>query len=266
MHRTLAACAAIAAAGTVASAWFPPGLYGIQSTDDDSGTWVFRIDAQTGEATRFAQLSHNTSLVGATFLRGELYASDVMSFDPLGFYGRISSSGQFSPIHDQGFDLNWHGLASSESLGVTWSISQQNDNMLVRTDLNGNMTFVGPTGIDGRGMAYDDTNGILYAINYADASLYSVDINTGASTRIGATGIPSDMVGLAFDESTGTLYLNEGLKTQSLYRVDVTTGEATLIGANGFGMIDGLAWIPSPSSVALLGFGAFAGARRRRAA
>lgn len=264
MHRTLAACALMAATATAATAYFPPGLYGIQSTNDDQGTWILRIDSETGEATRFARLSHDTSLVGATFLRGELYASDVLSFDPLGFYGTFSSDGQFNPIHDQGFDLNWHGLASSESLGVTWSISQQNNNMLVQTDLNGVMTSIGPTGIDGRGMAYDDTNGILYAINYQDASLYTVDIFTGQSTRIGATGIPSDMIGLAFDESTGTLYLNEGLKTNSLYRVDVATGAATLIGVNGYGSIDGLAWIPSPSSVALLGFGALVGSRRRR--
>ncbi len=73
------------------------------------------------------------------------------------------------------------------------------------------------------------------------------------------------MVGLAFDEITGTLYLNEGLDTNSLYRVDVLTGAATLIGANGYGAIDGLAWIvPAPSSVAFLGFGALAGSRRRR--
>ncbi len=264
MHRFLAACAVVAATGTAATAYFPPGLYGIQSTDNDEGTWILRIDSETGVATRFAQLSHNTSLVGATFLRGELYASDVLSFDPLGFYGTFSSTGQFNPIHDQGFDLNWHGLASSESLGVTWSISQQNNNMLVQTDLNGVMTSIGPTGIDGRGMAYDDANGILYAVNSTDHSLYSIDVLTGLSTRIGATNIHIDMVGLAFDEFTGTLYLNEGLKTNSLYRVDVATGAATLIGANGYGSIDGLAWIPSPSSVALLGFGALVGSRRRR--
>jgi DNA-binding beta-propeller fold protein YncE len=264
MHRVLAACGVAALTGTaLAGPSFEPGLYGIQSSNSDE-TWIMRINPDTGEATQFAMLSHNTSLVGATFLRGELYASDVLSFDPVGFYGTFDASGQFTPIHDQGFDLNWHGLASSESLGVTWSISQQNNNMLVQTDLNGVMTSIGPTGIDGRGMAYDDANGILYAINYSDASLYTVNTQTGESTRIGATGIPSDMIGLAFDESTGTLYLNEGLKTNSLYRVDVETGAATLIGANGFGDIDGLAWIPSPSSATLLGFGAIVGSRRRR--
>lgn len=263
MNRFFTACAAVAVAGAGASASFAPGLYGIQSTDSEV-TGLFKIDPATGVATMIATLSHNTSLVGATFLRGELYASDVLSFDPVGFYGRFDINGQFTPIHDQGWDLNWHGLASSDSLGVTWSISQQNNNMLVRTDLSGVMTQIGPTGIDGRGMAYDEGNGILYAINYADASLYTVDIHTGQSTRIGATGIPSDMIGLAYDEHAGTLYLTEGLKTHSLYSVDVTTGAATLIGPNGFPNIDGLAWIPTPGSVSLLALGALLGARRRR--
>jgi MYXO-CTERM domain-containing protein len=265
MNRFVAACLGVALTGTAAAASvFPPGLYGVQSTDDDTGTWIFRIDPETGAATQFALLSHNTSLVGATFLRGQLYASDVLSFDPVGFYGTFDVNGQFTPIHDQGFDLNWHGLASSESLGVTWSISQQNNNTLVQTDLNGVMTVIGPTGIDGRGMAYDDANGILYAVNSTDASLYTIDILTGLSTRIGATNIPIDMVGLAFDESTGTLYLNEGDATDSLYRVDVLTGAATLIGPNGYGTIDGLAWIPSPGAATLLALGALAGLRRRR--
>jgi len=263
MIRILTACAVVAMAGATASASFAPGLYGVQSTDSDV-TGIFRIDPATGAATMVATLSHNSSLVGATFLRGELYASDILSFDPLGFYGHFDSNGQFTPVHDQGFDLNWHGLASSDSLGVTWSISQQNNNTLIQTDLNGVMTAIGPTGIDGRGMAYDEGNGILYAINYSDASLYTVDIHTGQSTRIGATGIPSDMVGLAYDEISQTLYLTEGLKTNSLYSVNVTTGAATLIGATGFTGIDGLAWLPTPGSVSLLAISGLAGMRRRR--
>lgn len=255
-----AACLFAAQAGAVIA----PGLYAIQ-TDDGEGSGIFRIDPTTGAATKVGMLSHSASLVGATFLNGQLYASDVLSFDPLGFYGTVDmGTGQFSGIHDQGFDLNWHGLASSDRLGVTWSISQQNDRMLVQTDLNGNITAIGPTGIDGRGMAYDDRNGILYAINYSDASLYTVDIHTGQATRIGATGVACDVVGLAYDEITRTLYMTEGDVTNSLYRLDVTTGEATLVGELGYRMLDGLAWIPSPSTGALLGFGGLAIARRRR--
>src|SRR5690606_13045843 len=105
---------------------------------------LFRIDPATGAATKLTSLSHNSSLVGATFLHGELYASDILAFNPTAFYGTLDENGQFSGIHDQGFDLNWHGLASSESLGVTWSISQQNNRMLVQTDLNGTITEIGP--------------------------------------------------------------------------------------------------------------------------
>lgn len=263
MKRMLVSAAVAVVTATAASAAFEPGLYAVQSSDSEGNNGLFRIDPATGAATKLTSLSHNSSLVGATFLHGELYASDILAFNPTAFYGTLDENGQFSGIHDQGFDLNWHGLASSESLGVTWSISQQNNRMLVQTDLNGTITEIGPTGIDGRGMAYDDTNGILYAVNFEDASLYTVDVGTGQSTRVGPLGIPSDLIGLAYDESTQTLYLSEADVTDSLYTVDVTTGAATLIGASGFGYLDGLAWIPEPASLALLAIGALVAVRRR---
>lgn len=263
MRKFTMGCAATVAMASAAWA-IPPGLYGVQSTDSNDQNGIFRIDPATGAATKITSLSHNSSLVGATFLRGELYVSDMLAFNPTNFYGTVDiNTGVFNGIHDQNWDLNWHGLASSEALGVTFSISQQMNNTLVMTDLDGNITYIGPTGIDGRGMAYDNTNGILYAINYSDASLYTVDIHTAEATRIGPTGIPSDMVGLAYDEFTQTLYLNEGDETNSLYTVDVTTGAATLVGPNGFGLIDGLAWIPEPSSIGLLGLGAMFMLRRK---
>jgi len=259
----ISACVALAVAAS--AAWtIEPGLYGVQSSNYEEGNGLFRIDPATGAATKICSLSHESSLVGATFLRGQLYATDILAFDPPAFYGTIDlQTGQFTGIHDQGWDLNWHGLASSESLGVTWSISQQYNNVLVETDLDGNMRYIGPTGIDGRGMAYDEIHGILYATNYADSSLYTVDINTGQATLIGPTGVSCELVGLAYDEMTQTLYLNEGYVTNSLYTVDVFTGAATLIGPNGHTYIDGLAWIPEPTSFTLLAAGALAMLRRR---
>ena len=51
--------------------------------------------------------------------------------------------------------------------------------------------------------------------------------------------------------------------TDSLYTVDVNTGVATLVGANGHPWIDGLAWLPEPSSLVLLALGALSVLRRR---
>jgi len=259
----------IALVGTalVASAWaLEPGLYGIQSANEE-GNGLFRIDPVTGAATKIMSLDKDPSLAGASFLNGELYVTDVLNWVPdVGFllYNRLDTqTGTFTGIHDQGFDFNWHGLASSNRLGVTWAIAQDAGRVLVQTDLYGNMTVIGPTGIDGRGMAYDETHGILYATNYEDSGLYTIDIRTGAATYIGNTGVRCDLVGLAYDEWTQTLYLNEADVTDSLYVVDVNTGHATLVGPNGHPWIDGLAWLPEPSSLALLTVGALCASRRR---
>jgi hypothetical protein len=255
---------ALLLAASVSSAWaIEPGLYAIQSSDSTGSNGVWKIDAHRGTATKIADLSVQSSLCGATFLDGELYASDLLSWSPDQFYGTVDvETGVFTGIHDQAFDLNWHGLASSDALGVTWAISQQNNKTLVQTDRDGNMTVIGPTGIDGRGMAYDDTHGILYATNYDDSGLYSIDITTGQATHIGDTGVRCDLVGLAYDEWTQTLYLNEADVTNSLYTVDVNTGAATLVGPNGYGLIDGLAWIPEPTSWVLMTLGMLIARRR----
>ncbi len=256
----------LALAGT-AAAQLPPGLYGVSSSDDEEAA-LFRIDPATGAATFLVDLSVNTSLVGATFLDDELYISDALAFNPNNWYGTVDpATGVYTGIHGQLQDLNWHGLASSESLGVTWSISQQNNRTLVETDLAGNITSIGPAGIDGRGMAYDDANGILYAVNFEDGSLYTVDTTTAQSTLVGPLGIPSDAIGLAYDEVNQTLYLTEGDVTDSLYTVDVNTGAATLVGPLGHHFVDGLAWlapIPEPTSAGLLAIGSLALLRRRR--
>jgi hypothetical protein len=259
--------AVLAAIAIATNAWaIDPGLYGIQSINDgDNG--LFRIDPATGAATKMTSLDKDPSLAGASFLYGELYVTDVFNWVPgVGYllYDRLDmETGVFTGIHDQGYDFNWHGLASSDALGVTWAIGQDSGDVLVQTDTYGNWTIIGPAGIDGRGMAYDDTHGILYATNYDDSGLYSIDINTGAATYIGDTGVRCDLVGLAYDEWTQTLYLNEADVTDSLYTVDVDTGLATLVGANGYPWIDGLAWIPEPSALALLALGALTALRRR---
>jgi len=100
-------------------------------------------------------------------------------------------------------------------------------------------------------------NGVLYAVgdcNFSSVSLdctpgsdpnynslYTVNVTTGALTRVGSTGAPQFFMDLAFDRSgnlfgvTTTLNFNTFLPAV-LYRIDPATGKATkivnLVGSN----------------------------------
>ncbi len=109
------------------------------------------------------------------------------------------------------------------------------------------------------------------------SALYEINMDTGAASLIGYTGIVAGSLEFGPD---GNLYAG-GVASWAgdLYRIDPDTGESTFIGATGFGTFDprgnggqgrgngisGLAYvIPTPSAAAILSFGALAGLRRRR--
>ena len=66
------------------------------------------------------------------------------------------------------------------------------------------MTIGTGTGIDGRGMAYDDNHGILFAMG--PLGLYAVNTTTGTASFMGSMGIDTGRLGLAYDESTDTCF------------------------------------------------------------
>lgn len=86
--------------------------------------------------------------------------------------------------------------------------------------------------------------GALYGTD--GASLYLIDVTTGAGTLIGSHGTVEYFIGaLAFD-ANGTLYgLSLGSSAQ-LYEIDTTTGAATAIGPLNIGFVfeGGLAFSP----------------------
>jgi hypothetical protein len=253
-------------------AFAPPShaiLYGV--SDGNPGV-LYRINEASGLATLIAPVvPGNVSLTGASFLGGQLYGTDV--FGSANTMGTIdTATGAFNPTISQGFSLNWHGLASDESAGLLYTIDIDDGNKLKSITSGGVVTTIGAgTGIDGRGMAYDGVNDILYATRSFDSGLYTVDTTTGTAQFIGSMGLNTNRIGLAYDEDTQTLYANEGDSTYSLYTIDVTTGAATLVGPNFAILINGLAWapsIPEPTTFAIVAIGAAAsvglGRRRRR--
>jgi DNA-binding beta-propeller fold protein YncE len=110
----------------------------------------------------------------------------------------------------------------------------------------GRATTVGKTvdGLQIMGMKFgpDDR---LYAVGDANPasptfnSLYTVDVNSGAVTRVGPTSAPSFFHDFALDR-TGTMYATS---SDALYTIDLKTGTATkMTNFVGGGMVMGLSF------------------------
>ncbi len=267
-HAYHAAVVLAIAAPALAQTSAPPGLYGISGQSGDNAV-LYQIDPFTGAASEFLTLNADGGFImGLTGLGGQMYASLLSDFpgSPGGnSLGRIDiDTGVVTHVSDVNARLNVTGLAANESAGLLYTIDAGSSALYAITP-GGVLTEVGSTGgVDGRGLAYDDAEGILYAVSLND-NLYTIDASTGSSTLVGhvdisATGL--DWAGMAFDEYTNTLLLNDGVGG-NLWKIDTATAGTTLVGANGLTGISGLAWVPAPGTLALA-FPALTLARRRR--
>ena len=160
-------------------------------------------------------------------------------------------------------------MAADHEAGLFYTIDYNDGDKLKSVTPAGVITTLGTgAGIDGRGMAFDDVNNILYGTGGVDG-LYQIDVLTGTASLIGSMGVSAGFGGLAYDNAAGILYFNEG-NAGNLYTVNVSTGAATLVGPNGVLRIDGLAWapdtapVPEPSTLMLFGAGLLAVGRRRQ--
>lgn len=86
-------------------------------------------------------------------------------------------------------------------------------------------------------------NAVAQLTGYSVVSdnLYSIDIATGAETLIGPLGVTGDFEALAFDPTSGVLYVaaDGNSAGASIHTVDIATGTATLVGAHGVSYTNG---------------------------
>lgn len=154
-------------------------------------------------------------------------------------YDISSSTGSGSLLDESGF-LGLNSMAEHD--GIFYSVSSSN--VLLSVDATSGVATglvglnFGFADISVRGLAIDST-GTMYAANDEsfDDYLYTINIDTGAGTLVGAMS-NSDMQGLAFDGSDTLYAWAVGFGgAAGLHTVDTTTGSATdvdgSVGSNG---------------------------------
>lgn len=226
------------------------------------GSNFYQIDEQTGAATLLTTSNSPRSFgagTGLAFLDNTLYATDAFRrVSGIGTSSTVTvdlSTGSQTFVSNQDGNSNWMGLAGNQADDVLYSINIDAGNILKTLSASGTITSVGATGIQGRGMAYDDANEILYAmgVGFTNPALYTVDTSTGTATLVGSTGFTGNVTaqGLAYDEDNKILYWLADANLSSaggtnLYSLNTQTGLASLVGDTGLSFGAGLAWMPTP--------------------
>lgn len=148
-----------------------------------------------------------------------------------------------------------HALLALLCVGSTFANAEllytihEGRNALMTVDTaNGNINFVGALGVnfDFGDLAYDSSSGTMYMIDGwgsgfgQPANLYTVDLNTGAASLVGNTGI-NDLFSIAYDPTTGNLYGGASTSSFNFVNINKATGAGTSIGNPGVGL-DGMTY------------------------
>jgi len=242
MQRTICLLGILVLAGA-ALAQGPIG-YSVQSNGNDH---LYRIDLSTGQATDLGLVGLNDA-EGLSFgPGGNLYAigGTVMEFwnitTPPG--NLVGPTGPRSGI-DAG--LGYYN-------GVMYNMQGDSAGSYLYT-IN---TNTGAATLVGRGTKFADNIAILNGIGYAadfifDDSLFKVDLATGQFTLVGPLNIGNVSLQAGTDFYGNTLYslTSDG----RIFTINTSTGQATFVAnvSAGAGW-EGLAIVPEPTSLLLLG-------------
>lgn len=255
-------------------------LFGLGLAPNTAAPTTFTFNLATGEGTAVGPLGDQAALTyGLANRNGLLYTFDANT-DRIRQINPVTGAFTGTPLDIGVGNLSGEGDLAFSLDGNTGYLTTAFRPGQPQTDISpglytftlaGTSTFVnttldniGPITVDG--LAFNPTNGLLYALTDADTRLYTLNPTSGFLTPVGELGVtPNGGTGaLAFDPA-GNLF---GVINNRLYNISPTTGAATVVG-NGFGTdfgsVNGAAFgvVPEPSSAALLIVGATALLRRR---
>jgi len=190
--------------------------------------------------SQIKKTSSSAFISGGTWALGKWYGCEyglgegqplIWTIHPV--IGEMTVIGSYDP---EGTNLSFNGLAYDHNTEIMYGCSY---NALYEVNMDtGASSFVGNFGISECIMiaiAFDDS-GNLYGTELVTDSLYSINPNNGAATKVGSgLGINLNyQQDMAFDIDTGTLYLSAytiaPVKEGALYTCNKVSGVASKVG------------------------------------
>ncbi|MCX7006384.1 MAG: PEP-CTERM sorting domain-containing protein [Kiritimatiellaeota bacterium] len=257
---------------------------------DSSGN-LYDLNLTNGAATnkRTANLTTGTHYIDIAYVQNTLYAITTFGSTPGNSLVSVNPSTAGITTVGQLFTNSTvieGDMAVDPVSGLLYAVNSYDHTLLQISLTTGAATTVGSlpatTHDDYSGLAFTPA-GNLYVANLDSANFSLLQINKTDAAVLAthafdiAPGTFSDVVGMEYDPSAGTLALVGGVNP-NLYHIDPATAHVTLVGNLGLGfMLDGstsglvITAVPEPASLGLLGgVGAlvmlcwrFARARRR---
>ena len=251
-------------------------LYGVCFNSTQASV-LYDVNPLTGRATnpRSLGLDHLAGisfgpggrLYGLTTATAPLLPNSLVRIDPLTGSSELVGFTGLSGIVEG--DLAYD--RTTGSLYGLYQLSSSTRQVFTLNAATGAATLL-PVSLSGdpSAMAFD-SSGKLYVLDTSLKRLLTVDKTTGATqTSLTLSRSLGSVAGMAIDPETGVFYVADGdsAGTDTLYRLNPQTGYLTTIGATGLADgLSGLAFLPEPGSLVLLGVGAaLLGSRRRSCA
>jgi hypothetical protein len=157
---------------------------------------------------------------------------------PLYRWPHVDAPGSWTHIGTTGLSLPFAGDFVGDDSSVLYVIDDQSQELYEVDTATSAATLVGPcilvTGQHWSGMAWDPTTSTMFAsaANGSTATLFTLDLATGAATPVGPITDAPYTVGIAVN-GEGEMYGLDMLN-DNLIAIDKATGAATVVGPIGF--------------------------------